>query len=366
MKEQFKYVDGLNTIRFVAILLVIVGHWGVGADKGQLQFELIRSIIPWGKFGLAFFLVLSGFLISSILFKVRRDMTPSDNKLTIYKNFLIRRALRLLPVYYLVIVTLFIVGVPHIRLHIGYYLTHTANILFYMENVPSPMIHVWSLSVQEQLYVLLPLVILYANEKWIKYFIYGGILLGIGSKFYVHFVQHKEFAFLVFNSFDSLGFGVLYAYHKYKGTDAQFEKTVRFFMPLLLYYCWQFDKFSGFPVVAQFHRTMWSVMSLGIIMYVLRNENKWLQKHFFENKTLNYFGKISYGIYLYHYIIGAYMDNWATYMLAHGGPAYIFGYWPFYVIKLGTVLVVASLSYNYFETPIINLKKKFSYLKKAA
>ena len=364
MAKQFKYVNGLNSIRFIAVILVIIGHWGLGYPTQSVEFQAIKVFIPWGKFGLAFFLVLSGFLISSVLFKARRDMTADDNKFFIVKNFLVRRALRLLPVYYLLILICYVFGMDVVREHPWYFLTHTSNILVYKTQLANPLVHLWSLSVQEQFYVLLPWLILFVNEKYIKYVIYACIFTGVVSKFIEVQVLHRGFPFLVYHSFDSLGLGVLYAYYMFVGKHMKFEKVIKFALPLLLYLGWQMSYFRGTSLGVTYERTMWSIMGLAIIIFTLNNDNAFLDKYFFENKVLNYFGKISYGIYLFHYPIGAYIDKYiGIYTAQHPLPFFFGNFYFIYLIKLLVVLLVASLSYNFFEQPIIGLKKRFNYLK---
>ena len=364
MSQQFKYVNGLNSIRFIAVILVIIGHWGLGYERGTAQFEAIKVFIPWGKFGLAFFLVLSGFLISSVLFKARRDMAANDNKCLIVRNFLVRRALRLLPVYYLMLFILYLLHNKAMTEHPFYFLTHTSNILVYRTQQLNPLIHLWSLSVQEQFYVLLPWLILFVKEKYIKYVIYSCIVIGVVSKFIELEVLHRGFPFLVWHSFDSLGLGVLYAFYTYTGKNKEFEKVIKFSLPLLLYLGWQMSYFRGTAIGVTYERTMWSLMGLSIIIFTLNNDNRWLQKHFFENKTLNYFGKISYGIYLYHYPIGSYFDyHVGNYMTQHPLPYFFGNFYFLYLVKFILVLTVATVSYNFFEQPIIGLKKRFNYLK---
>ncbi len=365
MSNQFKYVNGLNTIRFIAVILVIIGHWGIYYERGTVQFDAIRVLIPWGKFGLAFFLVLSGFLISSVLFKARRDMAEGDSKPGIIKNFLMRRALRLLPAYYFMIILLYLLGYAAVHEHPWYYLMHISNILIYRIQTNNPLIHLWSLSVQEQFYLILPWFILYVPEKALKYVIYGAIAIGLGTKYYTMFVLNKPFTFLFFHFLDCLGLGVLYAYYMYIGKKEKFESAIKFMLPVLIYLGWQMAaRFKGTVFGVIYERSMWSMMGLGIIIWTINNKNQLLNKYFFENKVMNYFGKISYGIYLYHYPIGSYFDYYFdSYKASHHLPFILTNFIFIYVVKFCLVLLVASLSYNYLETPIIELKKKFNYLK---
>lgn len=371
MSETFKYVKGLDSIRFIAIVLVIIGHWGVYYDKGTVSHEIIRIFIPQGKFGLAFFLVLSGFVISSVLFKARRDMAEGDSNIKIIKNFMVRRALRLLPAYYFLMLVLFLVKNESVMAHPWYFLTHTVSILVYFSQQANNVGHVWSLSMQEQFYVILPWFILYIKEKHLKYVIYFGILIGMCTKYYALFVLGKTWTSLFYHYLDFLGLGVLYAYYMYVGKQKQFESVIKFSLPILLYFGWQMSLFKGTNFGCIYQRSVWAIIGLSLIMYTINNTNPWLDKYFFNNKFFSYFGKISYGLYLYHYPIGNYFDYFsAQYLKAHNIPVTINNYpvqmsyyFTFYAIKFALVLIIASLSYHFIETPIINFKKKFTYLK---
>jgi peptidoglycan/LPS O-acetylase OafA/YrhL len=228
-------------------------------------------------------------------------------------------------------------------------------------------VHLWSLSVQEQFYLILPWFLLYTNEKYLKPLIIGAILLGFSSRYYDVFINGKPFAFLFYHRLGSLGLGVLYAYFVYKGKRAVFEKYIKFALPILLYLGWQMSMFRGTMVGIIYERTMWTYMGLCIIIFAINNKNKLAKKYFFDNKALNYFGKISYGIYLYHYPLGTYFDYFFShYNASHHLPYIVSNFVFIYIVKLSIVLLVASLSYNYIETPIINLKKRFNYVKAKA
>ncbi len=347
-------------------MLVLIAHWGIYYERGTVQFDAIRVVVPWGKFGWAFFFVLSGYLISSVLFKARNDMAEGDSKVGIIKNFLMRRIMRIWPPYYLLLLILWLLNNTIMKEYPWYFLTHTSNILVYRTQKPNGLIHLWSLSLQEQFYLILPWFIMFMNIRLLKWVLYAAIAFGIVSKYYAMFFMGKQFPFLLFQSFDSLCLGVLYAYYVYIDKHKQFEKVIKFMLPILLYFGWQMaTRFRGTMFGVIYERTMWNYMGLAIIIFTINNNNKWLQKYFFENKFMNYFGKISFGIYLYHFSIGNYFDyHYGRFLASHQVPYIFTNFIVIYVVKIALVLIVAALSYNYFEAPIIAMKNKFNYLKK--
>src|ERR1700733_11280286 len=90
------YIKQLDSLRAIAVILVIVSHWMSG--------DSIIGRFPTGSIGVDIFFVLSGFLISKILFDNRNKSEELNiSKSATIKNFYIRRALRIFPIYYLTI-----------------------------------------------------------------------------------------------------------------------------------------------------------------------------------------------------------------------------------------------------------------------
>src|ERR1051325_8313432 len=115
-----KYIKGLDTLRALAVILVIIHHWGLPfvSDKAPSLYQ--RILVPDGRFGVDLFFVLSGFLITSILLEAR--LTGGTAPRMVIRNFIIRRSLRIFPLYYAVIVLLFIVKFPFVSDHLPWFL----------------------------------------------------------------------------------------------------------------------------------------------------------------------------------------------------------------------------------------------------
>ncbi|MGH9560345.1 MAG: acyltransferase family protein, partial [Terracidiphilus sp.] len=129
----------LDILRGIAVLLVVFYH-------GRVQDRLIGA----GWAGVDLFFVLSGFLISGLLF-AEYKRTGSIN----LKRFFIRRGLKLYPAFYFLLFVTFVLehATQHVR-PLGAYLSE----MFYVQNYgPSVWTHTWSLAVEEQFYILLPL-----------------------------------------------------------------------------------------------------------------------------------------------------------------------------------------------------------------
>jgi len=155
-------VPALDGVRGLAILIVLVHNaaW-VAESGGHLVFKLVVAIASTGWVGVQLFFVLSGFLITGILL-------DSKGKRDYFKSFYIRRALRILPVYYLVVGLIVLVAAtmawdPEWSHAV---LTYQWSYWVYLSNWVQPfhlgipgLSHLWSLAVEEQFYLLWPLVI---------------------------------------------------------------------------------------------------------------------------------------------------------------------------------------------------------------
>nr|MBP6410775.1 acyltransferase [Pseudarcicella sp.] len=118
-KEEiyFKQLDG---IRFLAVALVLIDHWSAGT---------ITNRLPLGPLGVTMFFVLSGFLITRILIqsKITDDNTGRSHWFSI-KQFMIRRSLRIFPIYFLSIFLCYVLDVSPVREKILWCITYSTNI----------------------------------------------------------------------------------------------------------------------------------------------------------------------------------------------------------------------------------------------
>ncbi len=358
-----KYVKGLDTLRALAVFFVIVDHWGPNFSEHTIKQYLKVALVPDGNFGVNLFFVLSGFLITSILLNEKVKNTGGRH-MQVIKNFFMRRVLRIFPIYYLVIFICLFTNYGDVPQYIGYYLSYTSNLLPYRTNNVISLSHTWSLSVEEQFYLIWPWVIIFVPWKYIKYVLVSSIILGVVSKFVVMFVMHKTFPVLVVNCFDSFGIGGVYAYMLLnKERCAKFERSFIILFPFLLYIAWRISSFGGSSLGVIYSITLNSIIALGLIMFVLKNKSEWMRRYILENKVFNFIGRISYGIYLYHYSLGRVLDNsFKRFFETHPTvPAFLSNYYFLYGLKLAILIGVCWLSFVLIEQPVLRLKKRFEY-----
>ncbi len=162
------YNKNLDSLRALAALAVIAFHW--------------RTLVSCGWVGVQLFYVLSGFLITGILL---REKGKHDTLKSYYKEFIVRRSLRLLPLYLALVgiclVMYHITGKPGGFLHEQYYLyTYTLNFARMSPSYVGSWMynHTWSLSVEWQFYLGYPFVIWYASKATVKNILITMLFLG--------------------------------------------------------------------------------------------------------------------------------------------------------------------------------------------
>jgi peptidoglycan/LPS O-acetylase OafA/YrhL len=353
-----RYIKQLDSIRAVAILLVLIAHWVPSEWMARLNT---------GSLGVDMFFVLSGFLISWILLANReRAEKELSGKRTELKNFYIRRTLRIFPIYYLLIFSLLFFHdstASVIDKAYPYYLTYTTNFYFFSIRAWDPALgHLWSLAVEEQFYLIWPTLMLFVSRKYLKYVIYGFIIIGVSSQLFLRGVFMIQY--LTFSCFDSFGLGALLAWYLvYEpgslGKFYKFLKIPALFGLALFVTAFVQTKWPRFPML----RTGNSLIALFILTYIIYKERTGNMKFGFilNSRVMIFIGKISYGIYLYHGVLPHYISLFAK-KFFHVDVSTL-GTPVLFLINSSVVLLVSWLSWKLIEKPILSLKKYFEYDK---
>lgn len=171
MKTHLPQLDGL---RGIAILIVVLGHllvfsWGLG----KVQFGDIPPV------GVDLFFVLSGFLITNILLRAK-------DKPNYFRDFYARRALRTWPIYAVLLVFMFAIADGRIQalaipadLHWQYFACYMQNLIYHRSEQlgPAPLSATWSLAVEEQFYLIWPVLVWMTPSRKLWQFLVPVILL---------------------------------------------------------------------------------------------------------------------------------------------------------------------------------------------
>lgn len=347
------YFKQIDTLRAFAVILVIYSHWGS-------QNSIINQLFPVGFFGVNIFFVISGFLITQILLSHKNQI---NSKSKVIKSFFLRRTLRIFPLYYATLFFLWVINYPGLRENFLPYLFYYCNIDYYWDNemhgILSPR---WSLAVEEQFYLIWPFLILFISKIRLKIFFIAVILFAFLLRSYLTVVYpEKELVqFLMTSNLDSLAGGGLLAYfYKYdmlKFTYIANKKRVLAILLvgvilLILNSFYFYNKIFTGILPVNLKAIGCTLISLSLVVMAIKGYRGFLGK-LMSNKVLIYIGKISYGLYLYHSLIFLIMRrvgiNITNPMLKN-------------TIGFMLLLLISSASWYFFEKPINNLKKYFSY-----
>ncbi|HEY0055296.1 MAG TPA: acyltransferase [Pedobacter sp.] len=346
------YVKQLDTLRAFAILSVVTTHW----SSSQSSYYKISSTIS-APF---IFFTISGFLITRILLSERLSAEKFHfNKLTVYKNFFMRRALRVFPAYYLTIFIAYFLSNENISSFYPY-LTYTTN--FYQSYTQSwgVLPHLWSMAVEEQFYLVWPIIILFIPKSYLLPTIIFFILIGIISRC---FMPNNDFDLtLPVTCFDALGLGALLAWvERFKPNSLRFFYRILAVLSVLSFGLIVVELNSS-SYLYIFHRTFISVITAFVIAFFLTTNRSDDSKFssLFRQKGLILIGKMSYGIFLYHITL---INN--TYRVLSKLNSYL----PFPSIVVNPnfillenfviLLLISYVSWKFFELPISNFKRYF-------
>jgi peptidoglycan/LPS O-acetylase OafA/YrhL len=314
--------------------------------------------------------VLSGFLITGILLDTREQARY-------FTNFYARRALRIFPLYYTVLAILLILT-PW--LHLQWYRGHLAY-LFYAGNIAfnlNPdlaqvrpavsLLHLWSLAVEEQFYLIWPLVVMLISNRKRLVWICGGLSLGglalrICLLLWLPRGDAYEWCYAQLPThMDGLLSGALAAIWIRMMPLEQVLEGARKILPYALVVTGSVIVFSGID----FHSVGMIVIgfpALAItfgcfVLLALRPAS--FVNRFGNVRMLRFIGRYSYGMYVYHILFWlglAWVQRWLQGKLH----STVLGGVSFTLLMLGGTLVMSIVSYELYEKQWLRLKKRFAY-----
>lgn len=349
--KKSKYIPQLDGLRAIAILLVLCFHAGIP------HFKL-------GWTGVWLFFTLSGFLITGILIDNVSD-------LHYFKNFYSRRILRIFPVYYLCFAFALLYGIfsHHIIKDAGYYFLYAQNMLLGYTNFhpkfPGSLNHTWSLAVEEQFYLVWPFLISLLKDK--RKILHASIILfaiSIVTKIILLLLyKNSTIAWITMPSnIDAFAIGAFLAtITRMEINQKKIEKIfiTWLFISTIFYVCviklMHYDFFWNNVLKISSPQGLLFLFLLvafcGLLCCLALDNDFWLSK-ILSLPILVYVGKISYGLYLYHFIVFT--------LLPFKG----LSRWLAIPIEISLTFIIAVLSWHFFESKFLDLKKHFEYKEK--
>ncbi|MFN0033196.1 MAG: acyltransferase family protein [Flavobacteriales bacterium] len=363
------FFPNLNSLRFIAAMIVIIGHIEQFKEHLGLPFRQGHSVVE-AKLGVILFFVLSGFLITYLLLVERRQAGSIS-----IRDFYLRRVYRIWPLYFLlVIVTLFVL--PHIPFFNLPHLNSTAvfdnmgmvtllcflilpNVVLTSYGVVPYGNQAWSIGSEEQFYLLWPWLMKYVKNKWVIIFgvfiLYHVVRFALNKMELHGFMQGFRGFWNTFNV-DCMALGGAFAllYFEKRNTLMRLlshpvVQVVVWITTIILCYTglW-FLKGRLWGLSDIFYYQIYAVL-FGIIIFNLATNKASLV--YLEFAPFSYLGKISYGLYMYHPIA---IVCAIKLMLAMGG----INNWVLYPLATLFTVCIAALSYHYLEKPFMRWKNK--------
>jgi peptidoglycan/LPS O-acetylase OafA/YrhL len=371
MQTQTNYIKSLDGVRAIAILLVMAFHFGV---------------IRFGWMGVQLFFVLSGFLISSILLKEKDKPSPLPQRL---KKFWIRRSLRIFPLYYIyltvfVVICLFTAFPPGYFSDLPYLYSYTFNLTRISNSWhESPVYtHFWSLCVEEQFYLFFPFIVFLLSRSSLRRLLVVVLIAGplFRWSFGNYLTQSGKTTFEVFDViywfplshldafFTGLAIPLLGLKDRIKHPQWLFALCVvlalgagmanYFFeshghsLPTSMGY--NFGDVNSYQHV--WYYTVLNLFTGSLLLLLVSSYNSMpgrFIKRIFENNILVAIGKVSYGMYILHWVIQTQLvERWIP--VSENNK-----YWLF-LIDVPVVYAFALCSFHFIEQRFTQLKDKFT------
>jgi peptidoglycan/LPS O-acetylase OafA/YrhL len=344
-------------MRGLAILLVVFYH----------NFGFINYFF-FGWLGVDLFFVLSGYLITNILITTRQTKK-------FLANFYIRRVLRIFPLYYLSLILFLIVipRIPDLGINLSYYVSNQLWFWVYCQNwlfIFNPtndtniLHHFWSLAVEEQFYLFWPpFLLLIGNPKRLLIILASLLicLVAFRSLIWIYKIEQLAyFNFYTFTRIDGICIGCMVALLQKINS-----KFLNSYQPVIisifacfnfLFYFINLNSDLNFPYLALVGYTTFSML-FGLLVYEgVQGGNNFIQTIFCW-KPLVYLGKISFGLYIFHWpvyvLLKSFFDNWisANFNINPNLATSL-------ILSLMAVLI-SILSFTFFEVRFLKLKKHF-------
>lgn len=375
--EKNIYFSGLNGLRFLAALAVIITHIElIKGTFGLKSYWINPLFFNLGGLGVYFFFVLSGFLITYLLLAEKEKY----QKISI-KQFYLRRIFRIWPLYYLILCIGFFI-LPHFEafkipyLQVSFEENFYPNLFLYLLILPNLAFSLypavpnigqsWSIGVEEQFYIFWPLIISRSKSVFKTLVIITSVLilikvmvliLGLFFRATDWYLPLKLIvAMSKFECMSIGGLGAYFLFNNHKLLDFIYKPIVFilsiFFSIFLIYFTPQKLQ-DGIHLI-------YALLFLQIILFVAKKS----VNTFFENKVFNYLGKISYGLYMYHFMVIPFCIYFYV-KYFHFNSLVIENIVLYSSIILISILI-SGISYQLFEQRFIKLKSRFSPIKSGA
>jgi len=348
--RQLPVLDGL---RAIAVLMVLWCHVPKEVPGYPDWLRIADFLVGPGGFGVELFFVLSGFLITRILISERQRAVP-------VRWFLLRRCLRIFPIYYLLLAIMLVVRPSADIAWCALYLSNFKSIV---AHVDWPIAHTWSLCIEEHFYLLWPLAVAFLPLQRARHIlvfvvfpvaIVGAFVVSefmTGERAFVTVMHGSPFRFL------SLGAGALMAFHE-RGIEAARGRALLLALglvtvavvlhPYLVFFRPMLQEQAPW-VDRRYEPLLWLIQSASLCTGLVLLTILWdlrAPRNLLTVAPLRAIGRISYAVYLYHLPL----FHWLLYPQPTGANV---------LVAIGATFAAATLSWFALERPLQRVSARF-------
>lgn len=364
MSENKIYLPGLNGLRAIAAMGVLVAHITASLDLFNLNPYLLghnangspEKLTFVGSFSVTIFFALSGFLITFLLLKEKGQQQIS------IKKFYARRILRIWPLYFLYLLITFITviafGLQWNWAGLLYTMLFLVNFSAFTYTSFPYAVHFWSLGVEEQFYLLWPWVIKLVNKNLSKV-IFIVIIILLAIKLYARYYLGEHSALFNFCSntrFQCMLIGAIGAVLFFKKNQFFILASTHKIVQLAAWLIILLALINLYHIASVFDNEIVSVVTLIIIVGQITMKNRFIN---LEKNIFNFIGTISYGIYVIHPLVLFFLEKILNAFAINS----ILKYFLVYFLGITVTILLAYVSYKYFEKRFLKMKKPFTVIK---
>ncbi|AEA45994.1 acyltransferase family protein [Fluviicola taffensis] len=369
MQQERIHFENLNGLRFIGAFLVFIFHaftinrevWGSFFESGP--FLLFRKLTSIGHYGVNLFFVLSGFLITYLLLNELKE----KGKIHI-GFFLVRRILRLWPLYFVLVIFGFFIfpllpfGVQTIHEFWRYalFLSNFDEIIHGSRDSLNFLTATWSVSIEEQFYIIWALFIGLFQWKTIRSFRIFFLIIVFGS-FFFRWYYSNNVSVLYYHTLSvisDMAMGGLLATWVFKKSIISSVQELKKWKIALIYLMGISFLFFASHILPGKFIALERLVSGAFFSFVLLEQLQ-AKYSFYKADRIPYFeraGKLTYGFYLFHSLMIFYLcKSFETLEWNQ----HIEGFIAYFILLLVINSSLSILSYRYFEKPLLNLKRYF-------
>ena len=358
------YQPELDCLRFAAFMAVFLYHCfpsGPQFYQGwpHIIVSFIGATMTAGAFGVALFFALSSYLITNLLLREKETRGSLDAR-----SFYLRRILRIWPLYFAFVAFAALLPLTFASQHLPFsyiagYSLLAGNWVYVFLGVPQSVAGpLWSVSIEEQFYLAWPLVVRRASRASLAKIAVVLLVAAIASRVLLAFV-HAPVRATVFNTIsciDPIALGILLALVLKEPPNLSTVQTRCSVSGIDRLDDWglrlsYLDRGWGNVI----GRSLVAFACIGVLVSFLGSKNRWIR-----HPALLYLGKVSYGLYVIH------LFGWlcGVHILRESPARYqtLAGRLELAGLALVITITGAAISYQWFESPFLRLKERFTYV----